>query len=432
MDIEDDDTRFGEQATSVADVYPQKFEGAVRTMMTLAGRSTCGLSAVLELPVTATVAAAKTAAATAFGCRVQTLVSEGSVLDCPCKTLADAGVGPSSTVVVILENKNKNKNKSKSKSKSKEKPRSTVGAATRRPRSAVDASRRASDTGSAASFAGKAACNDGGGAGTLIPAPVSDYELQRLANIRRNEGKLASLGLSGGGMLCTSKPKRKRTNQSKRPPSLPLSRRTSPRLAGEAGREPSHQTRSTESVVGFKGAATKPHKAAMRKRQRDAETAAAAVFSPVTSPAESPLPVQVTREATADANANANANADNSVLPLRVGEWQQRDFAWRILAVIRMIPPGKVVAYGQVAALAGGAGKARLVGRLLAEGICSGFDAPWQRVINAGGRISLMPSSGGARQRELLEAEGVTFKPTGKVDTAAWWDPDPATLTLFR
>jgi methylated-DNA-protein-cysteine methyltransferase-like protein len=34
---------------------------------------------------------------------------------------------------------------------------------------------------------------------------------------------------------------------------------------------------------------------------------------------------------------------------------------------------------------------------------------PWQRVINAAGRISLKPFTGGISQRMLLEKEGVRF-----------------------
>jgi methylated-DNA-protein-cysteine methyltransferase-like protein len=46
-----------------------------------------------------------------------------------------------------------------------------------------------------------------------------------------------------------------------------------------------------------------------------------------------------------------------------------------------------------------------------------GRDVPWQRVINARGTISLdARGPGGAIQRVLLEAEGVTFDEQGRVD----------------
>ena len=47
---------------------------------------------------------------------------------------------------------------------------------------------------------------------------------------------------------------------------------------------------------------------------------------------------------------------------------------------------------------------------------------PWQRVINASGRISLPAASGGDRQRALLAAEGVEFRSSGAVVTSAWWE----------
>ena len=72
-----------------------------------------------------------------------------------------------------------------------------------------------------------------------------------------------------------------------------------------------------------------------------------------------------------------------------------------------MIPPGKVATYGQLAALVGFPSHARLVGRTL-RNLPADSKLPWFRVVNAGMRISLT-GGGAARQRRLLEAEGVTF-----------------------
>jgi methylated-DNA-protein-cysteine methyltransferase-like protein len=80
-----------------------------------------------------------------------------------------------------------------------------------------------------------------------------------------------------------------------------------------------------------------------------------------------------------------------------------------ILAAVRQIPRGKVSSYGQVAVLAGLPRRARLVGTVLrthpnVRGL------PWHRVINSGGRISFPAGSEShARQRQLLEREGVVF-----------------------
>jgi len=88
---------------------------------------------------------------------------------------------------------------------------------------------------------------------------------------------------------------------------------------------------------------------------------------------------------------------------------------WRaICRAVEAIPRGRVATYGQVAALAGLPGRARLVGRVLGH-LPPGSEVPWHRVINAGGKISLVDRAG-QRQRSRLEAEGVEFRPSGRVD----------------
>jgi methylated-DNA-protein-cysteine methyltransferase-like protein len=98
----------------------------------------------------------------------------------------------------------------------------------------------------------------------------------------------------------------------------------------------------------------------------------------------------------------------------------------QIYAVIRRIPLGKVATYGQIAALAGLPRRARLVGTALREAPDS-LDIPWQRVINAGGRISPRGDLGVREgyQRHLLEEEGVVFSSSGRIDLERFgWDPD--------
>jgi len=80
----------------------------------------------------------------------------------------------------------------------------------------------------------------------------------------------------------------------------------------------------------------------------------------------------------------------------------------RFYRVIRKIPRGRVATYGQVAKVAGLPGHARQVGYAL-YALKSSTSVPWQRVINAAGRISLRPLTGGISQRLLLEKEGVVF-----------------------
>lgn len=79
----------------------------------------------------------------------------------------------------------------------------------------------------------------------------------------------------------------------------------------------------------------------------------------------------------------------------------------RILQTVRRIPAGCVASYALVAAVAGLPGRARLVGRVLAD---AGPGVPWHRVLGAQGRIVLPASSPAAlEQRRRLEQEGVVF-----------------------
>jgi len=81
----------------------------------------------------------------------------------------------------------------------------------------------------------------------------------------------------------------------------------------------------------------------------------------------------------------------------------------RILAVIRAIPRGQVMGYGQVAARAGLPGRARLTARVL--GMNDDPDLPWHRVLRSDGRIAMPEGSRGWReQNQRLRAEGVVME----------------------
>ena len=98
------------------------------------------------------------------------------------------------------------------------------------------------------------------------------------------------------------------------------------------------------------------------------------------------------------------------------------DYKIKVWEMVRQVPEGKVATYGQIAALVGApqgiseqdyrAFGPRWVGGAMAA--CPD-DVPWQRIINAQGKISLRGGSED-RQRELLEAEGVTFDERARVD----------------
>jgi methylated-DNA-protein-cysteine methyltransferase related protein len=95
-----------------------------------------------------------------------------------------------------------------------------------------------------------------------------------------------------------------------------------------------------------------------------------------------------------------------------------------IVDVVRRIPRGRVTTYGSVAARAGLARQARLVGKVL-SGLPQNSGVPWQRVVAAGGRIAF-PAGSTARERQIarLRAEGVDAA-RGRVDLAqhGWGAP---------
>ncbi|MFC5601838.1 MGMT family protein [Sporosarcina koreensis] len=101
-------------------------------------------------------------------------------------------------------------------------------------------------------------------------------------------------------------------------------------------------------------------------------------------------------------------------------------FTERVVQIIRDIPAGRVMTYGQVAGAAGNPRGARQVVRVL-HSMSAKYDLPWHRIINAQGGIST-PSDReekGGFQRELLEAEGVEFMQNGKLDLKVYrWFPE--------
>lgn len=87
-----------------------------------------------------------------------------------------------------------------------------------------------------------------------------------------------------------------------------------------------------------------------------------------------------------------------------------------IYEVVKKIPEGKVATYGQVARLAGNPRWARVVGYALHVNPSFG-KIPCHRVVNKEGRTAPAFAFGGSDvQRAMLEGEGVTFLPDGRVD----------------
>lgn len=95
----------------------------------------------------------------------------------------------------------------------------------------------------------------------------------------------------------------------------------------------------------------------------------------------------------------------------------------KIYEVVKKIPYGQVATYGQVAALAGNRRWSRVVGYAL-HANPDPDHIPCYRVVNRLGEVSRAFAFGGEnRQRELLQAEGILFDQSGKVDLTKYqWE----------
>lgn len=93
-------------------------------------------------------------------------------------------------------------------------------------------------------------------------------------------------------------------------------------------------------------------------------------------------------------------------------------FKQKVIQIVRLVPNGRVVSYGQVALYAGLPRSARQVGWILNSTECGSglgqvrIDLPWWRVINNAGLISIKGTKFNDRvmQRRLLEAEGILVR----------------------
>jgi len=98
--------------------------------------------------------------------------------------------------------------------------------------------------------------------------------------------------------------------------------------------------------------------------------------------------------------------------------------AWEaVYRIVRRIPRGRVMTYGQIATLLASRLSSRAVGWALHG--CPD-DLPWQRVVNASGgcstdRLHNVPAG---LQRARLESEGVSFRKDGTLDLERYrWTP---------
>ena len=99
-----------------------------------------------------------------------------------------------------------------------------------------------------------------------------------------------------------------------------------------------------------------------------------------------------------------------------------REFKDRVCALVAQIPSGKVMTYGQIAALCGNPRAARIVGGVAHWGDSS---LPWQRVVKKDGGLAEGYPGGVQGHKEHLEAEGVEVSSDFRVDVRRLlWQPD--------
>ena len=102
----------------------------------------------------------------------------------------------------------------------------------------------------------------------------------------------------------------------------------------------------------------------------------------------------------------------------------EQGYRERVYEIVRQIPAGRVMTYGQIAEILGEGYTARTVGYVMHAADTE--NVPWQRVINSQGACSTgkltMPVN---LQQKILESEGVEFNEKGRCDLGKYlWFPE--------
>ena len=98
------------------------------------------------------------------------------------------------------------------------------------------------------------------------------------------------------------------------------------------------------------------------------------------------------------------------------------DYRERVFRIVRAIPRGQVMTYGQLAEILGEGYTPRTVGFVMHS---ANDKTPWHRVVNAQGGCStrgiVLPHD---KQQRMLEAEGIRFNKSGRCDLQTYlWIP---------
>ncbi len=99
---------------------------------------------------------------------------------------------------------------------------------------------------------------------------------------------------------------------------------------------------------------------------------------------------------------------------------QRSDFAARVESLVSSIPHGRVMTYGQLAALCGNPQAARVVGGIAHFG---DSNLPWHRVVNKRGGMASGYPGGKSAHAKHLQSEGVSISSDYEIkemETALW------------
>lgn len=100
------------------------------------------------------------------------------------------------------------------------------------------------------------------------------------------------------------------------------------------------------------------------------------------------------------------------------------NFRTRVQQIVRRIPRGRLMTYGQIAALLGAPRKSRAVGFVAHYG---DPELPWQRVVNRFGRMAPGYPGGMIAHADLLRQEGIEVDSnefTCDLARYQWWPPE--------
>ncbi len=103
---------------------------------------------------------------------------------------------------------------------------------------------------------------------------------------------------------------------------------------------------------------------------------------------------------------------------------KDQKYRQRVYEIVRQIPVGRVMTYGQIAIMLGEGYTARTIGFVMHAADTE--NVPWQRVINSQGACSTGRMTVPVNlQQSILEDEGVKFDAKGRCDLNVYrWSPE--------